>query len=188
MPNFVSKTNVVRFSSRTIVEAEKYYATICTHPVWESAPAAYNRKFKLMTRSSVSEYVFSKSSYVKYGFQDYPMAWCSDDRAWLDFSDDKPIYTINEASISVRLSGLNITGKKDNLVLKNQSQVAFLNYIINNKLNYYSKYDRIKIIRKYHFELKTIRNLNSRDWLFLIQNYLIHADFSVVKGFIKKYI
>lgn len=185
---FESKANVVRFSSRTIVEAENHKATICLHPVWETATDAFLRKFKMITRSSLSEYVFTKKSYEKYGFYDYPLAWNSDDRAWLDFSDDKPIYSINEGLVCVRLSNLNITGKKDNLAMKNASLVAFYSHLIQHKLCYYTKYERIKIIRKYHYELKNSKQLDAKDWVFLIKNYVRHADVAVFKGFIKKYI
>jgi glycosyltransferase involved in cell wall biosynthesis len=188
LPEFQSKLNVVRFASRTIVGEANYKPTICTHPIWESATDSFYRKFKLITRSSLSEYVFSKKVYEKYGFFNYPLAWNSDDRAWLDFSEDKPIYSINEGVVSVRLSSFNITGKKDNLSLKNTSLVAFHKYIIQNKLKYFNKYDRVKIIRKYHYELKTSKSLDAADRIFLFKNYILNSSIAVVLGFIKKYL
>lgn len=186
LPEFQSKANVVRFSSRTIVQEENYKATICQHPIWESATDAYLRKFKFLTRSSLSEYVFSKKSYEKFGFYNYPLAWNSDDRAWLDFSDDKPIYSINEALVCSRLSAINITGKKDNLVLKNASLVQFYKFLIQNKFKHYAKFDRVKIIRQYHHILKSTKKLDTTDRLFLFKNYLKNISVSVVVGFIKK--
>jgi len=188
LKEFQEKTNVVRFSSRTIVQDENYKATICQHPVWETATDAYYRKFQRITRSSLSEYIFLRKKYEKYRFYNYPLAWNSDDRAWLDFSDDKPIYSINEGLVCVRLSSLNITGKRDNLALKNNSLVAFHKYIIQNKLTHFKKYDRIKIIRKYHYELKNMKSIDSSDWLFLFKNYARNINMPVIKGFMKKYI
>ncbi len=185
---FQSKTNIVRFASRTIVQEGNYKATICVHPVWETAPDAYLRKFKFLTRSSLSEYVFSRKSYEKYGFYDYPLGWNSDDRAWIDFSGDKPIYSINEAIVCSRLSAINITGKKDNLELKNASLVLFYRFLIQNKIQYYSKFDRVKIIRQYHYVLQCTKKLDSTDRLFLFKNYLKNTSASVVVGFIKKYV
>lgn len=185
---FQSKTNVVRFASRTIVQEENYKARICYHPVWETATDAYLRKFKFLTRSSLSEYVFSRKSYEKYGFYDYPLAWNSDDRAWLDFSEDKPIYSINEAIVCSRLSAINITGKKDNLELKNASLVQFYQFLIQNKIQYYSKFDRVKIIRQYHYVLQCTKKLGSIDRLFLFKSYLKNTSTSVIVGFIKKYV
>ncbi|WP_291102526.1 MULTISPECIES: glycosyltransferase family 2 protein [unclassified Flavobacterium] len=187
LPEFLSKTNVVRFASRTIVEPEKFKARICENPVWESATDSFYRKFKMITRSSLSEYVFLKGVYKKHGFYDYPLAWNSDDRAWLDFSEDKPIYSINEGLVCVRLSNLNITGKKDNFELKNASSVAFYKYLIQQKIKYFNKYERIKIIRKYHYELKNSKSLDNKDWGFLIKNYVSNINIPVIKGFLKKY-
>ncbi len=187
-PEFQSKTNLVRFSSRTIVEAEKYKAAICNHPVWETATDAYLRKFKFITRSSLSEYVFSRKVYEKYGFYNYPLAWNSDDRAWLDFSEDKPIYSINEAVVCARLSTINITGKKDNLPLKQASLVQFYKFLIQNKFKHFNKYDRVKILRQYHYFLKCTKKLDFSDWIFLIKNYLKNINSAVIIGFIKKYV
>ncbi|SHG30332.1 Glycosyl transferase family 2 [Flavobacterium fluvii] len=185
---FVTKTNLVRFASRTIVQEENHKARICENPVWESATDAFYRKFKLITRSSLSEYVFFKKAYQRYGFYNYPLAWNSDDRAWLDFSENRPIYSINEGVVCVRLSNLNISGKRDNLEMKNASLVAFHKFLIQHKLKYFSKYDRIKIIRKYHYELNIMKSLESMDWIFLIKNYLLNINLPVIKGFLKKYI
>lgn len=188
LPEFKSKANVVRFASRTIVQEENYKASICQHPVWESATDAYLRKFKFITRSSLSEYVFSQNAYQKYGFYNYPLAWNSDDRAWLDFSEEKPIYSINDAIVCSRLSTVNITGKKDNLVLKNASLVQFYEFLIRNKFLYYTKFDRVKILRQYQYVLKCTKKLDKKDWLFFLKNYTRNINIPVILGFVKKYI
>lgn len=188
MPEFQSKANVVRFASQLVYEPEQTKSKIYTNPVWESATDAFYRKFKRLAMSSLSEYVFSKKAYEKYGFYNYPLAWNSDDRAWLDFSQDKPIYSINEALVYPRMSSLNITGKSDNWQLKNESSAAFYHFLILDKLKQYTKYQRIKIIRKYYFELKKVKTLNTKDWIFLIKYYLENLNFLVIKDFFKKYV
>ena len=187
LPKFVSKTNVVRFASRTIVESEKRKANISLNPVWENATDSFYRKFQRITRSSLSEYVFLKKVYENYGFHNYPLAWYSDDRAWLDFSEDKPIYSINEGLVCVRLSNLNITGKQDNFDLKNKSSIAFHKFLIQHKFKYFNKYERTKIIRKYHYELRNSKAKDSIDYIFLIKNYVLNINISVIIGFLKKY-
>lgn len=186
LPQFLSKTNLVRFASQTIVEETKHKATVCNNPIWESATDSYFRKLMKISRSSLSEYVFLKSAFEKHRFYNYPLAWNSDDRAWLDFAEDKPIYSINESVVCVRLSGLNITGKKDNLPLKSNSLVAFYTFLIEKKLNYYTKYQRIKILRKYQEELKKIRPLQFKDWGFLGWHYLTNLNRSTINEFFKK--
>lgn len=52
---------------------------------------------------------------------DLPLAWGTDDLAVLDISEKKPIYTINCAIVQVRVSLSSISGKKDNLLLKNKA-------------------------------------------------------------------
>jgi glycosyltransferase involved in cell wall biosynthesis len=188
LPKFQSKANVVRYASQLVYEPEKTKTKIYTNPVWESATDAFYRKFKRIAMSSLSEYVFSRKAYEKYGFYNYPLAWNSDDRAWLDFSQDQPIYSINEAIIYPRMSHLNITGKKDNLEVKNESSAAFYHFLILDKLKQYTKYQRIKIIRKYYFELKKVKSLDTKDWIFLIKHYLGNLNFLAIKEFLKKYV
>ena len=127
LPNFHTKSYVVRYASQLVYEPEKTKSRIYINPVWETATDAFYRKFQRITRSSLSEYIFLKKVYEKHGFHNYPLAWYSDDRAWLDFSEDKPIYTIDESLVYVRLSKLNITGMK-NMELKDLSSVEFHNF------------------------------------------------------------
>jgi hypothetical protein len=188
LPQFQSKAYVVRFASQLIYEIDDSKSKIHTHPVWETATTAFYRKFGRVTMSSLSEYIFSRKAFEKHGFYDYPLAWFSDDRAWLDFSDDKPIYSINESVVYPRMSNLNISGRRDNLELKNASSVAFYNYIILDKLKQHNKYQRIKIIRKYYFELKKVKTLDAKDWLFITIHYLKNLNILAVKDFLKKYI
>jgi hypothetical protein len=188
LQEFDSKANVVRFASQLVYEIDNSKSKIYTNPVWESATDAFYRKFKRIAMSSLSEYVFSRKAFEKHGFYNYPLAWNSDDRAWLDFSDDQPIYSINEALVYPRMSNLNITGKRDNLKLKNESSAAFYNYLILDKLKAYNKYERIKIIRKYYFELKKVKSLDAGDWVFVIKHYLGNLNFLAIKDFLKKYV
>lgn len=188
LPQFQSRANVVRYASQLVHEPEKTKTKIYTNPVWESATDAFYRKFRRITMSSLSEYIFSKKAYEKYGFYNYPLAWNSDDRAWLDFSQDQPIYSINEALVYPRMSSLNITGKSDNWQLKNESSAAFYHFLILDKLKQYSKYQRIKIIRKYYFELKKVKSLNTKDWIFIIKQYLMNINIQAIQDFFKKYV
>jgi hypothetical protein len=188
LPEFQSKANVVRFASQLVYETDKTKSKIYTNPIWEKATDSFYRKFKRIAMSSLSEYVFSRNAYERHGFYNYPLAWNSDDRAWLDFSENKPIYSINESIVYPRMSNLNITGKSDNLILKYQSSAAFYYFLIQKKLNYYSKYQRIKLIRKYYFELKKIKSLDLNDWIFITNNYVFNINIEAIKCFLRKYV
>lgn len=110
-------SHVVRFSSVLINEKDEIISQEYHHPLLENALDSYFRKLKGESRSSLSEYIFRKKSYDKFGFKNYALAWTTDDRAVIDFSQNKPIYSVN-ALVKVRMSHHNITGKQDNLQLK----------------------------------------------------------------------
>lgn len=180
--HFNSKANVVRFSSKLIFEKSNSLSDLYTHPVWETATASFYRKFKQVSRSSLSEYIFSKATYTKYGFYNYPLAWNSDDHAWLNFSDGKPIYTINDSIVFVRMSTENITGRGDNIINKNLSQIQFYKYLISNKFQFYDNNQRLEIIKKYGKEIQRTRKVNMSEWIFI--SYYCLIFFNV--GYLKK--
>lgn len=136
---FNSKANVIRFASRIVKQELNTISKVYNHPIWEKATDAYFKKFIEKSRSSLSEFVFNRVSYKKYGFRNYPLAWHSDDLAWLEFSDFKNIYSINEAVVSILSSPISISGKKDNLTQKNNARLLFLNDLVFKKQNQFSK-------------------------------------------------
>ena len=114
LPEIEKTAHVVRFSSVLINEKDELISQEYHHPQLENAIESYCRKLRGESRSSLSEYIFRKESYNTFGFKDYALAWTTDDRAVIDFSQNKPIFSIN-ALVKVRMSDQNITGKKDNL-------------------------------------------------------------------------
>lgn len=183
---FHEKSKVIRFASQLIYEELKSTSAIYNHPVWEKASDSFYRKFARVSRSSLSEYIFSKESLEKYGFYDYPLAWNSDDRAWLDFSDNKPIFTINDSIVFVRMSVLNISGRLDNVRLKNLSEIEFYKFIVFNKLKFYKREQRLRLIRKYQSEIKKTRDLSFFEWLFILSVYLRYFNIDWFKKVCKK--
>lgn len=185
---FNEKSKVVRFASKLITEKTKKTSDIFEHPIWEKAEDSYYRRFKGLTRSSLSEYVYEKEAYLKYGFFPYPLAWHSDDKAWLEFSENNPIYTINEAVVLVRKSLINISGRTDNEDLKNQASTKFYKYIISNKLVHYDIKQRIFFLRAFENSILSSRKLKIQEWIFLIFQYLLNFEFKSFKKFIKRFI
>lgn len=183
---FTGKSNVIRFASKKIFGKDTIDTTVFVHPEWESATAAFYRKFAKTTRSTLSEYIFSRASYFKFGFYDYPLAWNSDDRAWLDFSDYKPIFTINESIVYFRLSDLNISGRQDNQAVKNQSDIAFYKFIIVSKLKEFNKEPQLRLLRRHQAELRKMRSLKVSEFFFLLFLYLKYANLDwVIKFYLK---
>ncbi|NIX64659.1 glycosyltransferase family 2 protein [Gaetbulibacter sp. S0825] len=185
---FASKTNLVRFATKMVNEKDDTISEVYQHPVWEIATDAYLRKFNYSTRSSLSEYIFKKASYVKYGFYNYPLAWNSDDHAWLEFSDGKPIYTINKSLIYFRLSNSNISGKEDNVLKKSVSQNKFYKFLINQKLRFYNNEDRIRILRRYESHIFKTRKPTLGEWLYLMFRHIQQFNFIEIKKVIKRFL
>jgi len=183
---FVSKSNLVRFATKIVDKNSNALSKVYQHPQWETATASFWRKYNHLTRSSLSEYVFSRLSYNKYGFQNFPLAWNSDDCAWLDFSDGKPIYTINSSLVFVVISASNISGKTDNIILKRNSLIAFCKYLISKKPDLFSKKELLIIMRKYEIEILKQRHLTKSEWLYLFSKYIKHYTYKDTKKFLKR--
>jgi glycosyltransferase involved in cell wall biosynthesis len=173
---FNKQSNVVRFATKVILETIQTFSSVYLHPLWEKPADAFVRIFKQQTRSSLSEYVFSKKIYLKYGFTDYPLAWCSDHKALLDFSEDKLIYTINESVVFFRISNVNISGRQDDVFFKNEIAIRFFKDVVDNKIGLFKKPQRLELFKAYEIAIKRNREPTFYEWLFIIQLYLINFE------------
>jgi glycosyltransferase involved in cell wall biosynthesis len=183
---FDHKTNVVRYATKKIFGRTIDTTNSFTHPVWENATDAFYRKFNKTSRSSLSEYIFLRKAYEKFGFYNYPLAWNSDDRAWLDFSDGKPLYTINTSFVYFRKSDINITGRNDNLILKNKSEIEFYKFVIYNKLMHYNNDQKLRLLRRYQAEIRRFRGLKISEFFTLVFFYVKYLNLIWIKKFFKK--
>lgn len=184
---FDKKSNLIRFGSRILFEEAKSASDIYEHPKWEKAEDSFIRRYRGQTRSSLSEYIFSKEVYLRHLFYNYPLAWHSDDRAWLEFSEKKPIYTINEAVVYFRHSALNITGRKDNMVLKELAAKEFYKYL-SQKRSLFSIDLRLLFARIYERYLRKEGNISFHDWLILSKIYITNFEKESFKKFSKRLI
>jgi glycosyltransferase involved in cell wall biosynthesis len=130
---------VVRFATQVVDEKGKTISQVYQHPKTEKATDFLMRKLKGGTRSSLSEYVFKKEVLDSIQFKELPLAWYSDLLAVLEFSRWKYIFTINEAIVYFRWSGLNITSKTDDVVVKNCATFQFYYYLLSNCDTQFSK-------------------------------------------------
>ncbi len=165
------KVNVVRFASKVINENDEVTSKVQQHPVLENAEDFLIRKFTVGVRSSLSEYIFKKEKIEEIKFKDFPLAWFSDLLAVVEFAENKPIYSINDSMANFRWSGINITSKIDDLLLKNNATFNFYKYL----LNQYGKQfpDKLLQLLLDRFE-KTIfdNKKNLKYWLVLLGIYL----------------
>lgn len=168
------RTSLIRFASRVVLEEEpsNLNQTIFKHPQWETAQSSLCRKITGQTRSSLSEYIFLKDIFLKKGFTNYPLAFFSDDKAWLDFSNNKPIFSINNSIVNIRISNFSISGRTDNLDLKTEAEQNFYSDLYFNQLKEFSKACRLHIIRKYEISLLKSKKINGSQWVSLYISYL----------------
>lgn len=184
---FKDKANVVKFATKLIFQENATTSEPYLHPVWEKATDSYFRKFKALTRSSLSEYIFAKKAYDEHGFYDYPLAWYSDDSAWIAFSEQKEIYCINESLIMIRLSEINISGKKDNIALKMKAKEQFFKDFILERLSDFNKKQRLELLLAYEVAIKDQRNPIGKEWLTLGYYYLINFNGLALLKFIRRF-
>jgi glycosyltransferase involved in cell wall biosynthesis len=158
-------SKVIRFASQFIDSYGKPFVEYDTfyHPKIEKATDSFCRKFLWQSRSSLSEHIFSRISFQKKRFHDYPLAWHSDDRAWLEFSDFKTIFTINEAIVSVRVSNESISGKQDNLELKSKAKKLFFEDLIYHELDHFKERQKEGLLSEYSILLKNRKELNAKN-------------------------
>lgn len=169
--------NVARFSTQIIDELGKSISDIYKHPKLEKSADFLYRKLKGFTRSSLSEYVFTRESYSKYKFRNYPLGWHSDDIAWIDFTEGKQIYFIDKSIVLIRISDFNISGKKDNEVLKSNATILFYEDLFREKLNLLKSEERHKLLVKYELEIKKGNRLDLMKWMFLVRTYFLNVGF-----------
>lgn len=186
LENFQKAHPVIRFASKMIDENSKGTSEVFQHPQEEKAIDAFFRKFKGYTRSSLSEYIFQRRAYEKFGFYPYPLGWHSDDRAWLDFSGSQNIYSINEAVVHIRNSSQNISSRKDNLVEKFIATRRFYRYVLFSQLYRFDTDRKYGLINAYEDLLKKESNFKLYDWWLIAQLHLIHFRFRDFKRFIKR--
>lgn len=95
----------------------------------------FSRRIKFQLNSSVVEYIFRKSIYLKEnGFKNNDMAWCSDDATWIKFGKEKGIVTIPGSKVYWRISGENISSlnnDKNIVVRKINSNISHVKWVTN---------------------------------------------------------
>ncbi|WP_298262442.1 glycosyltransferase family A protein [uncultured Lutibacter sp.] len=184
---FNKKSYLIRFATKVIFQKSNTISNIFKHPIWEKESTFFSRLIKSQTRSSLSEYIFYKLVYKKYGFKDYYLGWGSDCNACLDFSDGKKIFTINDAIVYFRISDKNISGNKKDLLLKNNASIQLFKDIIINKLHLFNKIEKLEILMIYEVTIKKYRKLSLKEWFFLFKKYILILNFISIIKFIRRF-
>jgi len=181
--------NVVRFSTTVDQDNSEFKEYKAIHPKFETISDFYYRKFKGHTRSSLSEYIFRREAYDKNRFKNYPLAWHSDDKAWLDFSDNRPIFTINEAEVVIRISNHSISGKTNDKTQKDAARLMFFADLVINSLDKFSNKTKFLLLIRYEMILTYQKKLTIKEWFFIIKKYFkIGSLKEIIKVFRRMFI
>jgi len=174
--------NVIRFTTVVINKNSIVVSPDYKHPQLEKSTDFLYRRFTNKTRSSLSEYVFNKAVYNKYGFYNYDLAWYADDRAWLEFSEFKNIYTINTATVRFRLSDENISRNNYKTKEKEVVQLQFLEYLVSEVLMKFKSEQQYYFMAFYEQLIYKNKKVSISFWLFMCW-YFINSFyfFEVIK-------
>lgn len=183
---FNTNTNVLRYASKIVNQDSNSISEIFTHPIQEKATDSFFRKFKFLTRSSLSEYIFKRECYDKFKFNDFPLAWYADDLAWLEFSCNKPIFSINNAVVYFRMSNENISGKEDNLKDKDYSKFLFYKQLINNQLNHFNSSQKEVLLLEFGVIAKNQNHLE-KNFLNIALRLVKNGSFYYLAKFIRRF-
>jgi len=186
--NSLKSINVVRFSSQVINENGNIVSDVFNHPEYESATDSFFRKQNNDTRSSLSEYIFKRSVYEKYKFADFPLAWYSDDMAWIEFAETNNIFSISQGVVFFRYSGNNISSKTDNLDLKEKSKYIFYKILVEKKLDQFTKQQQRILLTTLEVQLKKRKIFGSKDFFFLFRKFIAIGEYSFIPKLIKRQI
>lgn len=99
-------------------------------PLVEDNLSFYNRLLRGKTSSSLGDNIFHRQSFGQSGgFVEFPKAWGSDHATVLNVTAGGNLYTLQDASLSFRMSGENISSDMTDGVEKLRSRVAFLKWL-----------------------------------------------------------
>lgn len=182
------KINVVRFSTQSIDKVENIISKVYINPKFEKATDFYCRRHSGHVRSSLSEHIFRRKSFLKYKFKNYPLAWHSDDYAWIEFAENKAVLAINDAIVTVIVSCESVTGNTTNLLKKNIAQSLFYMDLVKNKLNLFDKNVRLPLLLQTEIAIKTNRKLTLREWNVLFFEYVKNYSTLPMLKFIRRFV
>ena len=173
-----NKIKVMRFSSQTIGENGEELSEVFCHKEFENVNDFFYRKYKGITRSSLSEYVFDVEKLKNNFFYEFPLAWHSDDLAVLECSNFNSIYSNNEAKVLVRISNLSITGRTDLTLEKLKASQQYFERLLYHYPRKFNEQNLQLIFRKveyFFYNKKTISEYMRLSYLHL--NYLGFLSF-----------
>ena len=90
----------------------------------------FKERINYKINSFIVEYIFKRNLFLSKGkFENFDLAWCSDDATWIKFSGQNGINTICTAYINWRMSESNISSVFDNKEIVLRKLSSNINYL-----------------------------------------------------------
>mgnify|MGYP003625180303 CR=1 FL=1 len=164
--------NVVKFSTAVIDELNKPITKVFKSNKSEKSTDAFYNKISDISRSSLSEHIFRKSVYEEHKFQNYSLAWHSDDMAWLEFTNFKNIYCINSATMTIRVSNNSISGMESNINEKVEGSYQFYADLTCEYLDKFNWKQRNLIIRIFESKIFLVKGKSFENYIKIAKLFL----------------
>lgn len=125
------KIQVIRYATQIINEkSQPVNKIIYKHEEVENSCDFLIKKFTQKSRSSLSELIFLKETLNQIKFKNFPLAWHTDDLAFLEVSNFQSLFSINDSVVSIRVSNTSITGIQTNRLLKSKATFEFCTLLL----------------------------------------------------------
>lgn len=134
-----SKYDVYHFNVKKINKDGKIISIPCKYPILLKSYHFYQGKLNGRYASLVVENIFSRIVYQKkQGFVNFDLAWGSDTATWINFSEEKGLYTIPSAYVHWRISDQNISPDRSPQIVKRKvsALLAFFSWTYKHFENY----------------------------------------------------
>ena len=184
--NKLENIEVIRLASREINEKDESITELYSNPELELAKDFFLRCQNGKGRCTLTEHFFTRKAYLKHGFKNFPVAFGSDNVAWLEFPDMGNVLGINNAIANIRISSENLSSIKDRQLgfKRVEGYYRYYRYIIKALGNYFSLEEKDFILNRAYFRLRIFNrsNIEAIDFvLFMIGQLGFKRTLGIIK-------
>lgn len=178
---------LIRLASKQIDENGNPITKLYINPEVELAKDFLFRCYNGDARCTLTEHFFTRKSYNKHGFKSFPVAFGSDNVAWLEFSEMGNVYGINSAFANIRISSENLSAIPGREIGFKRVEAYYLynRYIVANHYKYLNKSERQFILQKSYSYLRIFNRdfIKATEFiLFMIKHIGIKSTLKIIKS------